>query len=184
LNCSFVVGNFGRHVVLKGQEYLLRGFSSFVKDVPDARLLMVGDGPYHAVLRTMAKDLGIEHAVVFTGWRKDAAVLIAAVDVVVHPTLLDSFPQVMIESLVFSKPLIVTNAAGPFDQIKHEQTGLLIPMRDPDAIYRSMHWVFSEPQKAQRLGEEGQRYVLKELDIRTGIKRYEACYNSVFNSVN
>ncbi len=184
LNDSFVVGNFGRHTVLKGQDYLLEGFSRLLKDIPDARLLMVGDGPHHSALRDMAKNLHISHAVIFMGWRRDVAGLMAVVDVVVHPTLLDSFPQVMIESLVFSKPLIVTDAAGPFDQIKHERTGLLIPMRDSDAIYRSMRWVFNEPQKALWLGEEGRRYVLKELDIRKGVMRYEACYDAVFNSSN
>ena len=179
LNDSFVVGNFGRHTVLKGQDYLLQGFSRLLTDIPNARLLMIGDGPHHSVLRTMAKNLRISDSVIFTGWRRDVVNLMAVVDVVVHPTLLDSFPQVMIEALVFGKPLIVTDAAGPHDQIQHGQTGLLIPMRDSDAIYRELHWVFSHTDEARRLGEQGRRYVLDELDIKKGIRRYEACYDAV-----
>lgn len=184
LNDSFVVGNFGRHTALKGQDYLLQGFSRLVKDIPNARLLMVGDGPHHSVLRAMAKNLRISDSVIFTGWRRDVVNLMSVVDVVVHPTLLDSFPQVMIEALIFGKPLIVTDAAGPHDQIQHGQTGLLIPMRDSDAIYRELHWVFSNTDEARRLGEQGRRYVLDELDIKKGIKRYEACYDAVLATSN
>lgn len=181
---SFIVGNFGRHDTLKGQDYLLQGFSHLLKDVPTARLLMVGDGPYHSALRAMAEDLRIAHAVIFTGWRRDASSLMAATDVVVHPTLLDSFPQVMIEALIFGKPLIVTDAAGPSDQIQHGKTGLIIPMRDPDAIHKALQWVFRHPDEARRLGDQGRRYVLEELDIRKVIRRYEASYNVVLASLN
>lgn len=181
---AFVVGNVARHWVLKGQDDLLRGFSRFVADVPHARLLMVGDGPDHDRLRTMAESLGVAEAVMFTGWRRDATSLIAAMDVVAHPTLLDSFPQVMIEALIFGKPLIVTNSAGPSDQIQHGRTGLLIPMRDPDAIYDALRWVFGHPDEARELGDEGRRYVLEELDIRKAIKRYEACYERALASAN
>jgi len=181
LKDAFVIGNFGRHHQLKGQDYLLRAFAKFVREFPNARLLMVGQGPFNGELRRLAKKLGVCSKVLFTGWRHDAVRLMAGVDVVVHPTLLDSFPQVMIEALAFRKPLIITDAAGPADQIRHGRTGLIIPMRDYKAIQDSLKWVALHLQEAQQLGEGGRRYVLQELAIERVVRQYEEVYNEVLD---
>ncbi len=176
---AFVVGNFGRHHALKGQDYLIRAFAELLRDVPAARLLMVGDGPFHGALRALVGHLGIARQVSFVGWRTDAVRLMAAVDVVAHPTLLDSFPQVMVEALVLAKPLVVTDAAGPADQIQHGRTGFMIPMRDVGAIHAGLRWVATHPGEARDMGTEGRRYVLEALDITRVIRRYEAVYTEL-----
>jgi glycosyltransferase involved in cell wall biosynthesis len=176
----FVVGNFARHHRLKGQEYLLHAFARFVQDEPSARLLMVGDGPDHGRLRALARELGLEETgrVLFTGWRKDARRLMGAVDVVVHPTLLDSFPQVMVEAMALGKPLITTPAAGPMDQVRPGRTGLMVPMRDVEALYGALVWVRTHGEEARAMGERARAYVQAELDIRSVIPRYEAVYEA------
>jgi glycosyltransferase involved in cell wall biosynthesis len=176
---AFVVGNFGRQTVIKGQEYLLQAFTRFVTECPRARLLMVGDGPCHNKLREMTRRLGLEHHVAFTGWQRVPAAFIGAADVVAHPSVSDPFPQVMVEALVFAKPLVVADAAGPSDQVQHGRTGLLFPKRDSEAMYVALSWVATHPDEARQLGEEGRKYVLAELDIRKGIRRYEQCYEAV-----
>jgi glycosyltransferase involved in cell wall biosynthesis len=100
LEGKFVVGNFGRHHRLKGQEYLLRAFASFAGRHPDAALLLVGDGPDGLRLRQLAEELELAGAgkVIFTGWRKDSWKILEAVDVVVHCTLHEALPQLMIEA--------------------------------------------------------------------------------------
>ena len=176
LESCFVIGNFARHTWYKGQDYLLRAFAQFVRDFPDARLLMVGDGPYHRELRLLAGELSVDHQVVFTGWQRDARRLMSAVDVIVHPTLHESFCQVMVEAMTKAKPLVITNVAGPCDQVQHLRTGFIIPMRDSDAIYDALRWLRKHPEEARQLGKQGREYVLQELDIRRVIPRYETCY--------
>jgi len=189
LEGCFVVGNFARHHRLKGQEYLLRAFARFVREFPDSRLLMVGDGPHHESLRALARELGLidsqsgvrnspSAGVVFTGWRRDARRLMAAVDVVAHPTLLDSFPQVMVEAMALGKPLITTPAAGPADQVRHMETGLIVPMHDDQALYEALVWVRNHKEEACQIGQRAQAYVRSELDIRSVIHRYEGIYES------
>jgi len=180
LQDGFVVGNFARHHRLKGQEYLLRAFARFVRDEPSARLLMVGDGPDHARLRGLARELGLEETgkVLFTGWRKDARRLMGAVDVVVHPTLHEAFPQTMIEALSLAKPLVITPAAGPCDHVEHGRTGVVVPMRDVEALYDALVWVRTHGEEARAMGERARAYVQAELDIRLVIPRYEAVYES------
>lgn len=176
LNGGLVIGNFGRHHSLKGQDHLVRAFAQLARGTRDARLVMVGDGPAHADLRALAASLGVADAVLFTGWRRDAARFMAAVDVVAHPTLVDAFPQVVIEALLAGKALVAADAAGPADQVQHGRTGLLVPRGDEAALHAALRWCAEHPEEARRLGEEGRRWVLDTLDIRRIVPRYEACY--------
>lgn len=180
LDGHFVVGNFGRHHRLKGQDDLLHGFARFVRKYPDARLLMVGDGPFHNALRALANQLGLldsdPPAVTFTGWRKDARELMAGVDVVAHPTLHEAFPQLMIEAMAKAKPLIITNVAGPSDHLKHLNNAFIIPEHSSDAIYRALCWIRENCQEAQQMAHRGREYILNHLDIRKVIHRFQECY--------
>lgn len=178
LNGHFVVGNFARHYSLKGQEYLLLAFAKLVREDPRARLLMVGDGPCHGRLRALAGDLGVESLVVFAGWRQDVSRLIEAVDVVAHPTLQEAFPQLMVETLIKAKPLIITGISGASDHIEHGQTGFVVPVRDADALYEALRWALRHPDEARRIGARGREYALGRLDIREVIRQYEACYEA------
>jgi glycosyltransferase involved in cell wall biosynthesis len=173
---AFVIGNFGRHHPLKGQDYLLRAFADFVEEFPNARLLMVGDGPSHRSLSQLANALGVGREVLFTGWRRDVSRLLSTVDVVVHPTLHEALPQVMVESLAHRRPLIITDVSGAPEHVEDGRTGILVPRRDAGAICDALRWVATHPDEARQIGEEGQRYVLKKLDIRHVVRRYEAVY--------
>ncbi len=179
----YVVGNFSRHYSLKGQRHLLSAFGKLARDFPRARLLMVGDGPDSSALRVLARELSVAERIVFAGWRRDALRLMAAVDVVVEPSLVDSFPQVTVEALSMGRPLITTMTAGPLDQIRNGETGVLVPIRDPDALCSALRWVAEHPGEARQLGERGREYVLRELDIRKGIHRYETVYTDVLRGV-
>jgi glycosyltransferase involved in cell wall biosynthesis len=176
LNGGFVIGNFGRHHALKGQDQLLRAFARLSRDLPSARLVMVGDGPFHGELRALARGLGVEDAVVFAGWRRDVARMIGAVDLVAHPTLTDAYPQVVVEAFLAGKPLVVADAAGPVDQVQHGRTGLIVPRGDEPALEAALRWCVEHPEDARRFGEAGRRWVLDTLDLRRIMPQYEACY--------
>lgn len=176
LKDAFVIGNFGRHYILKGQDYLLRAFAEFVREFPKARLLMVGDGPFHDGLQQLANSLGVNRKVLFIGWRRDVGNLLKVVDVVAHPTLHEAFPQLMVESLAHGRPLIITDVSGTRDVIEDRRTGILIPTRDVPAIVRALEWVAEHRDEARILGEAGGKYVRATLDIRLNIHGYQACY--------
>jgi len=187
LDNRFIVGNFGRHHRLKGQDYLLHAFARFSKEFPDAHLLMVGDGPHHSSLRELATRLGLTNGqssrVTFTGWRTDASSLMASVDVVVHPTLHEAFPQLMIEAMAKAIPLVITSVPGPSDHVAHLQTAFSIPKADSNAIYGALLWVRQHPEEARQMATRGREYVLTRLDIRTVIQFIENAYISIAQNV-
>jgi glycosyltransferase involved in cell wall biosynthesis len=176
LKDAFVIGNFGRHHPLKGQDYLIRAFAEIVDEFRMARLLMVGDGPFHDGLRRLANDLGVRRKVLFTGWRSDVAKLLEVVDVVAHPTLHEALPQLMVESLAHGRPLIITDVSGVRDVIEDRQNGIIIPKRDVPAIVQALQWVAEHRDEAQMLGEMGREYVRAILDIRQVVHWYQEVY--------
>jgi len=179
LEGSFVIGNVGRHHPLKGQRYLLDATRALVGEFGEVRVLLVGDGAEHSRLRAYAQDLGIADRVVFTGWRRDVPQLLDVMDVVVHPSLHEALPQVMVEALAKARPLVITNVSGASEHIRHRQTGILVPKRDADAIRNAVAWVIRNRDEAKEMAESGRKYVSSALDIRQVIGRYEACYGAL-----
>jgi glycosyltransferase involved in cell wall biosynthesis len=181
LQGRFVVGNFGRHHRLKGQEYLLRAFAMFAGRHPNAVLLMVGDGPHGFELRLLAEQLGLANAgkVIFTSWRKDAWRILEAVDVVVHCTLHEALPQLMIEAMAKAKALIITNVSGACDHARHLDNAYIIESRSEAAIDQALEWIEGHPDAARLSGERAYHYVRRELSVERIIPRFEELYERI-----
>ncbi|MDZ7606960.1 MAG: glycosyltransferase [Cyclobacteriaceae bacterium] len=136
INNKFVIGNIARHHNIKGQLYLIEAFHGLHKQLPDILMLMIGDGPFHSSLCEAVEQRQLQDAVVFAGWRKDAHRLINCMDVVVHPTLQEAFPQIMIETMALGVPLVITPVSGATDVIEHYSNGFIVPFKNIDKIVR------------------------------------------------
>jgi glycosyltransferase involved in cell wall biosynthesis len=176
LEGAFVVGNVGRHHPLKGQTDLVEAFARLATTHPAARLLMVGDGPARAALQARASALGVAERVVFTGWRRDVARLLGAMDVLAHPTRHEAFSQLMVEALAHARPLVISRVAGVPDCVEEGRTAVVVPPGDVEALEGALRWVAAHPEAARQMGEAGSRHVRATLDIRTVIPRYETAY--------
>jgi len=177
----FVIGNFGRHHALKGQEYLLRAFATFASQHAEAVLIMVGDGPHGVRLRGMAEELGLiaSGKAIFTGWRREAWKVLEAVDVVVHSTLHEALPQLMVEAMAKAKPLVITNVSGACDHARHMDNAYLIESRSETSIVAALEWIYRHPEAARAFGERACAYVRQELSIHKIIPRFEALYEGI-----
>ena len=177
----FVFGNFGRHHILKGQEALLRAYASFARKYTDTTLLMVGDGPNGAGLRALAEELDLVRSgmVVFSGWRKDAWRILEAVNVVVHPTLHEALPQLMVEAMAKAKPLIITNVSGARDHARHLENAYVIDEPTDQAIYDALSWMYHNRAAAQVLADKASTYIRSTLAIEQIIPQFEALYERV-----
>jgi glycosyltransferase involved in cell wall biosynthesis len=176
LEGAFVIGNIGRQHRLKGQRYLLEAAASLAHEVREVRVLLVGDGPEHNRLRAYVDQIGMRERVVFTGWRRDAAQLLDVMDVVVHPSLHEALPQVMVEALAKSKPLVITDVSGVSEHVRHMETGIVVPKHDAGAIRDAVAWVIRHSEEAKEIAARGSEYVRSTLDIRQVIDRFEGCY--------
>jgi glycosyltransferase involved in cell wall biosynthesis len=177
---QILVGCVGRLSWEKGQMYLLQAARALIPVYPALRILFIGDGPDKRKLELTAKELGLVDHVIFTGWRKDVVDLLAAVDVVVQPSLSEAFCRAMVEAMILGKPLVMSNVSGAPDVIDHGKNGLLVPPGDSGAIANALGILLSSPDFARQLGEFAHRRVAQELDIRHIIRQYEECYLSAY----
>ena len=102
--------------------------------MPDAYLLIVGEGSRREALEAQARDLRIAHRVVFTGRRDDVPAVTAALDVAVLPSYREAQGLSILEAMALSRPVVASNVGGIPEMITDGVNGLLVPPHDADAL--------------------------------------------------
>lgn len=164
----------GRLDKLKGHDLLLRAFARIAE--PDARLVVVGPGPQKNLLEELARQLNIADRIVFTGYRSDVYDIVAASDLVVHPSLSEAHSLTIIEALHLGRPVIATDVGAAREAVIPEETGWLVPANDVEALAQSINEALSDKERARALAEAGQRLVHSKYPIEKMVAGYEAVY--------
>lgn len=122
-----------------------------------ARLLIAGSGPSESDLRKLATDLGVGEAVNFVGRLDRAGVvsLYGSADAMVNPTNVDNMPNSVLEALACGLPVVSTDVGGVPYILAHEETGLLVPARAPEALAAAIIRLSRDGALRQRLRENG-----------------------------
>jgi len=152
-----LAGVVARLVEQKGHTYLFDAFQQVVGELPGAHLLVVGDGPLREKLEAQVAALGIGEQVHFTGWRDDAPHIMAALDVLVMPSLWEGFGLVALEAMAQAKPIVATRVSALPEVVVDEQTGWLVPPRDPGALADALLHALGHPDLARACGQRGYR---------------------------
>jgi len=113
LENRFIVGHVGRFVFPKNHEFIVRVFAEAYRCNKNAALILVGTGELEADVRSLVKELGIEHAVVFTGLRRDVPDFLNAFDVFFLPSRYEGMPVVGIEAQAVGLPCLMSDAVPP-----------------------------------------------------------------------
>ena len=116
----------------KGHPTLLEAWPGVLRAVPDAYLLIVGEGSRRDALEAQARELRIAHRVVFTGRRDDVPAVTAALDVAVLPSYREAQGLTILEAMALSRPVVASNVGGIPEMIEDGVTGLLVPPHDAD----------------------------------------------------
>jgi glycosyltransferase involved in cell wall biosynthesis len=169
---------------IKGHEDLLAAARIVLEQRPDVRFLVVGDGfgelgvLHFEQIRRLAAELGVADSVIFAGRREDLVDVIAAFDVSVQASLSENYGGT-IESLLMERPMVATDAGGMPEVVIDEQTGLLVPVRDPEALAEAILRLVEEPELARRLGENGRARMLERHTIQHTIDGVIEAYREV-----
>jgi len=117
----------------------------------NARVVIVGDGPERVPLEAAAASLGISDRVVFAGQVRNVGVYYAAADVLANPSDSEGSPYVLLEAMAANLPIVATAVGGVPEMVKNNQTALLVPAGDPQAMADAIARVLGDEQLAQRL---------------------------------
>jgi glycosyltransferase involved in cell wall biosynthesis len=173
----FVVGNFSRLHEEKGHKYLIEAIRKVKDTIPELLVLIVGEGNERKNIEELVRKYELQNVVKLVGWRKDAMIIMKAVDIIVQTTLQEAFSQVMCEALWMEKPLVMTNVSGAVDIIQNEINGLIVSKANVQAIADAIDVLYQKPQLRTMLGNNGKKFIEQQLSISTVIKLYETSYS-------
>jgi glycosyltransferase involved in cell wall biosynthesis len=169
----------GRLVHDKGFDVALEAYARTLAKVSDSRLVVAGDGPELAALKQQAHQLGLGDHIEFLGEVSRDAVP-ALIDrsrfMVVPSRYEEGFGLVSIEGAQRGRPVIASRVCGLIDTVKHEETGLHVPMNEVEALSEAMLRLLENPAFAQRLGSAALQRANTEFAWPNYVGSYEALY--------
>jgi glycosyltransferase involved in cell wall biosynthesis len=152
------------------------------RSLPEARFLIVGDGPLRGELERQAATLGLGEAVVFAGQRDAVAPLIGALDVAVLSSCdHEGCSNYLLEAMGLSKPVVATDIGGNRELVREGETGLLAPVGEPQALAEAMLKMLSEPQTAARMGAAGRARFEDGFSVPVMAGNYERLYEELLS---
>ena len=159
----------------KGNSYLVEAAALVLKERPNARFFLVGEGPLRADLQAQAAALGLGDRFVFHGFARDVAAVVSAFDLSVFPSLWEGTPLTVFEALAMGKPILATDADGLLDVLTDGSDALIVPKRDAAALARGVIRLIDDPALRARLGARA-CVTSRQYDIAAFVRKMERLY--------
>ncbi len=163
----------------KGHATLLRAAALARRQVPNLMLALAGDGPLREALEDQAKQLGIAGAVRFLGHWSRVPELLACADVLAQPSVFEGLPLAVLEGMASCLPVIVTDTTGNRETVVHQESGLIVPPDDAEALAAALVRVLDDGALAARLGQEARRRAENEFSAQVMARRTHSVYRRV-----
>ena len=176
-----VIGYVGCLSQVKGPFYLLEAFKKILSSYPKAKLLVVGDGPLKAMLKTVSEEKGIGNSVLFMGFRRDVPQILKAIDVFVLPSTGEGFGISLIEAMYMGLPCVATNVGGIPEVVENGSTGILVPPANSEALAKAIKELLDKPELAKKYGAAGKKRVLENFTADKYIEKLENLYDELLN---
>ncbi|KKN45771.1 hypothetical protein LCGC14_0679940, partial [marine sediment metagenome] len=176
LDGQFVISTIARLVPQKGHRYLFEAIKVLSKSRPEILWLVIGDGPEMASLCRDSRWDGFGKHVRCIGYRDDVLALIAASDIVVQPSMQDSFCQVIVEAMAMLTPIIMTRIGAAEELIESGRTGVIISQGNRVEMASVIATLYDCPDYRRKISNAGYASIRKLVDIRDIVKKTEELY--------
>ena len=172
-----IIGTVGRLHKQKGIEYFLESAKIILPSVGfPLKFIIVGDGPERKKLESKARRLGIKNEVLFTGIREDAINLISIMDIFVLPSLWEGTPNVVLEAMLWGKPVISTEVGGVPELIENQVDGILVKPGNPVALADAVLQALKNERESIQMGIRAKEKVKKYFSIEKMVEQTEKLY--------
>lgn len=164
-----------RLIDIKRFDVLLRGIAKLKGEHP-VRLLVVGDGPCRAEIQQLVVACGLHEHVNLLGARDDIPQLLSVSDCFVLASDSEGLSYSIMESMASGVPAVVTDVGGNRELVKHDESGYLVPRRDPDALADYLRRVVNDEAKRRTLGKAARRRARQLFSIEQTVAQYIQLY--------
>jgi glycosyltransferase involved in cell wall biosynthesis len=175
-----VVGVVARFVEQKGHVHLLEAAREVVRERPDVRFLLLGDGPLRGLLIERAREYGIADNLIFAGIRHDMPRVYPHMDVSVLSSLAEGFSITLLESMASGIPAVVTDVGGNREIVDDGENGFLVPPGSPRALADRILLLLGDPGRRKLMGSRARRRVVEGgFTVHQFIRNTEALYEGL-----
>jgi glycosyltransferase involved in cell wall biosynthesis len=169
------IGSVGRLDRQKGYDVLLHALAA----LPEAALLLVGDGPEREPLEALAGDLGVGERVRFAGWQAEPRRHLTTFDVFALPSRFEGFPLAIVEAMLAELPVVATAVGSVSEAVREDETGLVVPPEDPTALAATLRGLLGDPALRDRLGARGRALALERFTAAAMARSFERLYEEI-----
>src|SRR5438309_1063166 len=157
---------------------MLRAMPKILAALPQVHYVIVGSGDaaYETRLRAVVKDLRLERCVHFAGFQASVYPYLAAMDVYVHPALMEGFGIAVLEAMAMRKPVVATTTGGLPEIVQDGKTGVLVPPNEPDALARAIVGLLQDSTRRVAMGRSGRNRVETLFTVEAMMDRLIAAY--------
>ncbi len=166
-----IIVSVGRLVHRKGQDVLIAAMPEILREIPDAHLLLIGEGPYRQYLETRVKKLQLDSHVSFIGRisYRDLPRYICLGEVFAMPARsrfagleVEGLGIVYLEASACGLPVLAGNSGGAPDAVREGVTGVVVDGRDAQTVAQSISELLAAPERARQMGLAGRAWIIKE----------------------
>jgi glycosyltransferase involved in cell wall biosynthesis len=172
---TIAIGTITRLMPSKGNQYLIEAAPAVLAKHPDVRFFIVGEGELQPALEAQARALGLGDRFVFSGFMRDVAAALSALDLVVFPSLWEGTPLTVFEALAMGKPIVATDADGLLDVLTDRQDALIVPKADAAKLADAISGLLDAMPVAAALSAEA-RKTGRRYDIGAFVRKMEQLY--------
>jgi glycosyltransferase involved in cell wall biosynthesis len=169
---------------IKGHEDLVLAAPAVLREFPNARFLLVGNGwgkageQYLEEVKDLVRTMDLQSNVFFLGFRANPNQILREVDVAMQPSLNECCGG-SIEALLMECPMVATRVGGLVDTVRDRETGILVRPSDPDDLARGILELLRDPERARTLGRAGRQLMLKRFTLNITVKDLAELYHGL-----
>jgi len=171
-----VVVNVGALVAHKGQRFLIDAMPMVLREVPDARLVIFGEGELRPALERQVKHLSLEKHILLPGFREDVLSLVKSADLFVMSSITEGLGSAVLDAMAMALAVVGTRAGGIPEAIVPGTTGELVEPGDAAALAAAIVKLLQDPSLRQEYGEAGRRRVAHQFDVEHLVSGTLAAY--------
>lgn len=174
-----VIGNIGALVPHKGQRHFIDAAAIVVREVPDARFVILGEGELREALEHQIRHLHLERHVFLPGFRADVLALLKGFDVFVMSSETEGLGTSILDAMACGKPVVGTRAGGIPEVVEDGVTGFVVPTHDPKSMARAIIGLLQDPERRARLGQAGLARVRERFTVERMVQETRRVYEKV-----
>lgn len=174
---QLVVMQVGRLSYQKNPLFFVKGASLVLNKYPDARFLLVGDGPLRGAVEEYIQGLGITDQVRCLGWQDNANQLMGAADIITLTSRWEGLPYVLLEAMAWALPVVSTGVNGCPEIVEHGVTGYLVSGNDVNSWAKALIELLGDPPRSRAMGQRGRQRLAENFSLERMIKHTEGLYD-------